>query len=80
MEKYNTPPERNRAIALAHKVASFDPSIVYNSRKVGALSQWASFDDTVAEGVLLRKDFKPNADYVKKITGGSAASTEGATV
>jgi len=34
----------------------------------------------VAEGILLRKDFKPNADYVKKITGGSAASAEGATV
>ena len=70
--------ERNRAIALAHTIASFDQSIVYNSRKVGALSQWASFDETVALGVSLRKDFKPNADYVNKITGGSAARIEGA--
>ena len=65
--------ERSRAIAIAHTIASFDPSIVYNSRKVGALSQWASFDETVAQGVALRKDFTPNAEYVHKITGRSAA-------
>ena len=36
------------------------------------------FDDTVTLGVSLRKDFKPNADYVNKITGRSAARTVGA--
>ncbi len=70
--------ERNRAIALAHMIASFDPSIVYNSRKVGALSQFASFDETVALGVSLRKDFKPNTEYVSQITGRSSVRSMGA--
>lgn len=59
---------QERSLTYARTIAAMDPKVVHATRKVGFMSQYSSFADTVAMGLSLRANFRVNSDYVERVT------------